>query len=56
MILLAKILSSDFDVTDIKEKAKTEVIKETRQKISNQKLNPTTSTKGSRNKGLADFF
>lgn len=56
MILLAKILSSDFDVTDIKEKAKTEVIKETRQKINNQKLNPVTSTKGSRNKGLADFF
>jgi hypothetical protein len=56
MILLAKILSSDFDVTDIKEKAKTEVIKETRQKINNQKLNPITSTKGSRNKGLADFF
>ena len=56
MILLAKILSSDFDVSDIKEKAKTEVIKETRQKINNQKLNPVTSTKGSRNKGLADFF
>lgn len=56
MILLAKIISSDFDVTDIKEKAKTEVIKETRQKINNQKLNPVTSTKGSRNKGLADFF
>lgn len=56
MILLAKILASDFDVSDIKERAKTEVIKETRQKINNQKLNPVTSTKGSRNKGLADFF
>jgi hypothetical protein len=56
MILLAKIISSDFDVTDLKEKAKTEVIRETRQKINNQKGNPVQSTKGSRNKGLADYF
>lgn len=56
MILLAKIISSDFDATDLKEKAKTEVIRETRQKINNQKANPSISTKGSRNKGLADYF
>lgn len=56
MILLAKIISSDFDATDLKEKAKTEVIRETRQKINNQKENPINSTKGSRNKGLADYF
>lgn len=56
MILLAKIISSDFDATDLKEKAKTEVIRETRQKINNQKMNPSISTKGSRNKGLADYF
>jgi hypothetical protein len=56
MILLAKLISSDFDITDVKEKAKTEVIKDARNKINNQKSNIINSTKGSRNKGLADYF
>lgn len=50
LILLAKILHSDFDVSDVKASAKTEVIRETKKTIKTGK-----STR-SRNKGLADFF
>jgi hypothetical protein len=55
MILLAKIMHNDFDVKDIKEKAKTEVIKQTKQKLESNKQG-SVNNKGSRNKGLADFF
>lgn len=54
-ILLAKIISNDFDLTDIKEKAKTEIIRETKSKLTNTKVSPI-GNKGSRNKGLADYF
>ena len=55
MILLAKIISSDFDVKDIKAKAKTEVVKETKQ-ILNSSKSFNYGTKGSHNKGLVDYF
>jgi ElaB/YqjD/DUF883 family membrane-anchored ribosome-binding protein len=55
MILLAKIISSDFDVKDIKAKAKTEVIKETKQKLNSSKSS-NYGIKGSHNKGLVDYF
>lgn len=54
-ILLAKIISNDFDLTDLKEKAKTEIIRETKSKLTNTKVSPI-GNKGSRNKGLADYF
>jgi len=55
MILLAKIISSDFDVKDIKAKAKTEVIKETKQRLNSSKSS-NYGIKGSHNKGLVDYF
>jgi hypothetical protein len=54
-ILLAKLISNDFDLTDLKEKAKTEIIRETKSKLTNSKVSPI-GNKGSRNKGLADYF
>lgn len=54
-ILLAKLLANDFDLSDIKEKAKSELVKETKNKLSSGKITPVNS-KGSRNKGLADYF
>lgn len=54
-ILLAKLISSNFDITDIKEKAKTELVRETKNKLGTSKTTPINN-KGSRNKGLADFF
>ncbi len=54
-ILLAKLLSNDFDLSDLKEKAKTELVRETKDKLSNSKGSPV-SNKGSRNKGLVDYF
>jgi len=54
-VLLAKLLSNDFDLSDLKEKAKTELVRETKSKLSNSKITPV-SNKGSRNKGLIDYF
>lgn len=54
-ILLAKIIGNDFDLTDLKEKAKTEMIRETKSKLTSSKTSPI-SNKGSRNKGLSDYF
>lgn len=54
-ILLAKIIGNDFDLTDLKEKAKTEIIRETKSKLTSSKTSPI-SNKGSRNKGLSDYF
>lgn len=54
MILLAKLISSDFNIDDVKAKAKTEVVKETKKKLESSKGN--VNDKGSRGKGLADYF
>jgi hypothetical protein len=54
-VLLAKLLANDFDLSDLKEKAKTELVRETKSKLSNSKITPV-SNKGSRNKGLIDYF
>jgi hypothetical protein len=54
-ILLAKLLANNFDLTDLKEKAKTELVRETKDKLNNSKTSPV-GNKGSRNKGLVDYF
>lgn len=56
IVLIAKLLKDDFDVSYLKKKAITEETKKTKEKLSNSKTKRRSSGKTSSNKGLADFF
>lgn len=56
IILLAKLLNNDFDISDIKEQAKTEFTKNTKNTINNSKKKTKNSGGGSRKKSLSDYF
>lgn len=59
LFLLAKLVDSDFDMSDFKTKAKTEVTKEVKSRIKNAKRNVRPSSAGNHNNGkraLAEFI
>lgn len=57
MLLLAKLLNNDFDVSDVVAATTTENTKKIKKKIQRAKITkPVTSGKSQRKKNLADFF
>lgn len=57
LLILAKLLKNDFDVSDLVKDVKTKVTKETRSTLQSQKggLRPSSSTT-SKNRSLTDYF
>lgn len=57
MLLLAKLLESDFDVSEVATKAKTQTTKKVKTDIQRSKtVRPSTSGKTGKTRSLADFF
>jgi len=56
LLLLAKLLKTDFDTKDLLKTAKTVVTKETKSKLADIKLNVKTSSSNKAKKTLADFL
>ena len=56
LVIIAKLLKDDFDVSYLKKKAITEETKKTKEKLSNTKNKKRSSGTSRSNKGLADFF
>ncbi len=57
LILLAKLLKSDFDTSSITTKEKTKTTRTIKENLSRAKKNTkTTSSEGSKSKSLSDFF
>ena len=56
LVLIAKLLQNDFDISYLKNKAITEETKKQKEKLSNSKVKKRSSGTSKNSKGLADFF
>ena len=57
LLVLAKLLKSKFDISDIKAQAETEVTKKTRSNLQRaKKTSKLSSGRSSKGKGLSDYF
>jgi len=56
LLLLAKLLKSDFDVTDVVTEVQSTVVRKTKSELSNQKFGNRPASSPNRRKSLADYF